>query len=151
MQNNLNRWYDGITGRWLSQDPSGFAGGDANLYRYCANSPTDGTDPTGLGGGGTNYNRFPNTHPKGTPQQRLAWAKAVSENLKKDAETNRNLGYFEVGVVSFLAACIVPPMEAGGNTMDYIGEQMYPSIDREYNERIDKANKLLRDAEAAAK
>ena len=35
--------------------------------------------------------------------------------------------------------------------MDYIGEQMYPSIDREYNERIDKANKLLRDAEAAAK
>ena len=33
LQNNLNRWYDVITGRWLSQDPIGFAGGDGNLYR----------------------------------------------------------------------------------------------------------------------
>jgi hypothetical protein len=27
--------------------PLGYAGGDANLYRYCGNGPTDGTDPTG--------------------------------------------------------------------------------------------------------
>jgi len=48
LQNNLNRWYDSQTGRWISQDPIGFAGGDANLYRYVGNSPTNATDPSGL-------------------------------------------------------------------------------------------------------
>ncbi len=48
LQNNLNRWYDAATGRWLSEDPIGFAGGDANLYRYCGNSPAGSIDPDGL-------------------------------------------------------------------------------------------------------
>jgi RHS repeat-associated protein len=42
------RWYDPATGRWVSEDPSGFGGGDQNLYRYCGNGPTDAVDPTGL-------------------------------------------------------------------------------------------------------
>ncbi|HEY4310194.1 MAG TPA: RHS repeat-associated core domain-containing protein [Pirellulales bacterium] len=41
------RWYDPETGRFLSQDPTGFAAGDANLYRYVDNSPTNFVDPTG--------------------------------------------------------------------------------------------------------
>src|SRR5208283_1618081 len=40
--------YDPTTGRWLSQDPIGFFGGDPNLYRYTGNDPTNATDPTGL-------------------------------------------------------------------------------------------------------
>jgi RHS repeat-associated protein len=48
LQNNLNRWYDSSTGRWISQDPIGFAGGDANLYRYVGNKSTMATDPSGL-------------------------------------------------------------------------------------------------------
>ena len=48
LQNNLNRWYDAGTGRWMSQDPIGFAAGDANVYRYCGNEPIDSTDPQGL-------------------------------------------------------------------------------------------------------
>ena len=35
-------------GRWLSQDPIGFAAGDANLYRYVGNGATNAVDPTGL-------------------------------------------------------------------------------------------------------
>ncbi len=35
-------------GRWLSQDPIGFDGGDENLYRYVLNGPLRHTDPTGL-------------------------------------------------------------------------------------------------------
>jgi RHS repeat-associated protein len=50
LQNNLNRWLDPATGRWISQDPIGFAAGDANLYRYVGNSPTNFVDPTGLYG-----------------------------------------------------------------------------------------------------
>ncbi len=42
------RYYDPSTGRFISQDPSSFGGGDTNLYRYVGNAPTDGTDPTGL-------------------------------------------------------------------------------------------------------
>jgi RHS repeat-associated protein len=48
LQYNGARWYDPASGRWLSPDPSGFGGGDANLYRYAGNDPTDATDPSGL-------------------------------------------------------------------------------------------------------
>ena len=47
LQNNLNRWYDAATGRWISQDPIGFDGDDTNVYRYCCNSPTNTKDPSG--------------------------------------------------------------------------------------------------------
>ena len=50
LQNNLHRWYDPVVGRWASEDPIGFAAGDANLYRYVGNGPTNGVDPTGLEG-----------------------------------------------------------------------------------------------------
>lgn len=40
--------YDPAVGRFLSEDPLGFAAGDTNLQRYVSNSPTNHTDPTGL-------------------------------------------------------------------------------------------------------
>jgi RHS repeat-associated protein len=46
LQNNGNRWYDGKTGRWLSEDPIGFLGG-LNLYEYVGDAPLRGVDPTG--------------------------------------------------------------------------------------------------------
>jgi RHS repeat-associated protein len=48
LQYNRGRWYDPVTGRWTSQDPMGFGAGDANLYRYVGNDPTNETDPSGL-------------------------------------------------------------------------------------------------------
>lgn len=48
LQNNLNRWYDASVGRWISEDPIGFAGGDANLSRYVGNGATNWVDPNGL-------------------------------------------------------------------------------------------------------
>ncbi len=48
LQWNLNRWYDPGVGRWLSEDPIGFGGGDPNLYRYVGNGPGMGVDPDGL-------------------------------------------------------------------------------------------------------
>jgi|GEM_PF-3188354 len=47
LQNNLNRWYDARVGRWLSEDPVGFAAGDGNLYRYVANETLWISDPSG--------------------------------------------------------------------------------------------------------
>ncbi len=42
------RHYDGETGRWLSKDPIGFAGGDTNLYGYVMQDPINLVDPMGL-------------------------------------------------------------------------------------------------------
>jgi hypothetical protein len=39
--------YDPSIGRWLQEDPIGFAAGDPNLYRYVGNDPLNNTDPTG--------------------------------------------------------------------------------------------------------
>ncbi|MFN2375668.1 MAG: RHS repeat-associated core domain-containing protein, partial [Candidatus Binatia bacterium] len=41
------RYYDPASGRFLSEDPIGFSGGDANLYRYAGNNPVNWTDPSG--------------------------------------------------------------------------------------------------------
>ena len=43
------RWYDPVTGRWLSKDPIGLSGG-LNLYVFCGNDPVNGSDPYGLTG-----------------------------------------------------------------------------------------------------
>ena len=44
---NHARYYDAVLGRFVSQDPKGFAAGDTNLYRYVGNESTVGTDPSG--------------------------------------------------------------------------------------------------------
>ncbi|MGA7496562.1 MAG: RHS repeat-associated core domain-containing protein [Isosphaeraceae bacterium] len=48
LQYNQARYYDPATGRWTTEDPIGFAGGDTNLYLYVGNDPTNATDPSGL-------------------------------------------------------------------------------------------------------
>jgi uncharacterized protein RhaS with RHS repeats len=42
------RNYSPSTGRFLSEDPIGFAGKDSNLYRYVENNSVSHTDPNGL-------------------------------------------------------------------------------------------------------
>ena len=51
MNNYLNRWYDSRIGKWLSDDPLGFAAGDTNLARYVGNTSSMMIDPLGLTGG----------------------------------------------------------------------------------------------------
>jgi hypothetical protein len=40
--------YSPSLGRWMQQDPLGYAAGDSNLYRYVGNEPVNITDPIGL-------------------------------------------------------------------------------------------------------
>ncbi|MEM1159397.1 MAG: RHS repeat-associated core domain-containing protein [Pseudomonadota bacterium] len=42
------RTYDPVAGRFLQDDPIGFAAGDTNLYAYTWNDPVNWTDPSGL-------------------------------------------------------------------------------------------------------
>jgi len=57
------RWYDANIGRFISEDPIGFRGGDINLYGYVENDPINMTDPTGLIGLYT----YPNGRLRGSP------------------------------------------------------------------------------------
>ena len=42
------RYYDATVGRFISEDPTGFDGGDVNLYAYVAGNPIIFIDPLGL-------------------------------------------------------------------------------------------------------
>lgn len=42
------RYYDATIGRFISEDPIGFAGDSSNVYRYVHNEPTKYVDPSGL-------------------------------------------------------------------------------------------------------
>ena len=44
------RYYDPLNGRFISEDPLGFDGGDVNLYVYSGNNPVLLVDPWGLSG-----------------------------------------------------------------------------------------------------
>jgi RHS repeat-associated protein len=50
LQWNINRWYDAKVGRWVSEDPIGFKGGDGNLYRYVVSNVNALLDVNGLTG-----------------------------------------------------------------------------------------------------
>ncbi len=59
-KNDRARFYNSQTGRFISEDPLGFAGGP-NLYSYVRNNPIRITDPRGLQGcdpsaGAANFN-----------------------------------------------------------------------------------------------
>jgi RHS repeat-associated protein len=41
------RWYYANLGRFISEDPIGFAGGDFNLFEYVWSNPQNFTDPKG--------------------------------------------------------------------------------------------------------
>jgi len=43
----MNRWYDPLSGRWISRDPAGLEGGE-NAYEFCDGNPLTFVDPSGL-------------------------------------------------------------------------------------------------------
>ncbi len=60
------RYYSPQLGRFISQDPSGFAAGDSNLYRFVGNHPTYATDPTGLYEGGSAFTQGTGSYGSGS-------------------------------------------------------------------------------------
>jgi RHS repeat-associated protein len=48
LQYNRARWYDPSIGRFISEDPIGFGGGDVNVYNYVKGNAINRTDPLGL-------------------------------------------------------------------------------------------------------
>jgi RHS repeat-associated protein len=74
------RHYDPKTGRFLSRDPIGFAGGDMNLPRYVLNNPVIYRDPWGLWGedvhsgiGNPNYGTYTWARQVALSSQQATW------------------------------------------------------------------------------
>lgn len=87
------RYYDPITGRWLSNDPIGISGG-LNQYVFCANNPVNFTDPMGLcEGEGPNYSGWGNTYGFAAGAELFGIGNAVAI-----------LGFPEVGPLSVVGA-----------------------------------------------
>jgi RHS repeat-associated protein len=53
LQFNRARYYNPTWGRFISEDPQGFAAGDPSLYRYVQDAPITAVDPVGLDSGGS--------------------------------------------------------------------------------------------------
>ena len=68
LQYNRARYYDAGVGRWISEDPLGFAAGDANVGRYVRSKTTGARDPSGLQDPRDPYHPAPG-FPR-TPEQR---------------------------------------------------------------------------------
>jgi RHS repeat-associated protein len=87
LQNNHNRWYDPRVGRWLSNDPIGFAAGDVNLQRYVNNGPTNAVDPSGLAA--NDHHWFPTRKP--LMDDLISKCGAIFEALEWSMEQFHNL------------------------------------------------------------
>ena len=84
---HLNRWFDPEIGKWISEDPIGFAGGDMNISRYVANRVLSLIDPDGL-----DAEALPATNGAGSGEQQEDEVKLVRDllhesNLQKIGDT----------------------------------------------------------------
>ncbi len=83
-------------GRWMTQDPIGFKGGDYNLYRYVNNRPTVLVDPSGM------KCPPPNIHDDwGT------WVDCASSQLKECKDDCAHAISFNICIVYILDYCCI--------------------------------------------
>lgn len=88
------RYYDPMEGRFISQDPIGFARGDVNLYGYVENNPVNWVDPWGLFQFGTRpLQGFPMSMSLGNSNLSLTHENGFYDD-------GRNVGYFPTGIGS---------------------------------------------------
>jgi RHS repeat-associated protein len=80
------RWYDGNVGRFVSEDPIGFGGGDVNLFGYVRNRPLKHRDPRGLDDADREWeDRFKPRGPNYNP-----WHYSHNEGADNPVEPNSN-------------------------------------------------------------
>ena len=113
---NLNaRWYNPSVGRFINEDPTGFRGGDTDLYRYVNNNPMTMVDPTGLRGSDIgNYQGI-------SLLDVASSAASVSVNLASLTKgTLNSLGFEETGTLNLYSGKWATPlaMEASGYTIN---------------------------------
>ncbi|HZR33296.1 MAG TPA: RHS repeat-associated core domain-containing protein [Terriglobales bacterium] len=140
------RYYSPTYGRFLAQDPIGFAGG-INLYGYAGNDPIDFTDPFGLkpkipacppwavqcplppGSPRPDPKQQKKDYDKCINDQRVQLAHAMKNAADNAAEALRNHPNFgEMPESPSLGDALMPLVGTIGDTSDFCHEQ-FPLVD----------------------
>ncbi len=106
------RWYDAQIGRFISEDPIGFAGGDVNMYGYVKNNPLNKKDPLGLQDTDTIILNSPPFSTPPPPTSRLGAKEmgfqAESRNFPKTGLPNDpNIDPYSGGYRHCVSACVL--------------------------------------------
>jgi RHS repeat-associated protein len=109
-----NRWYDPQTGRFLTQDPIGLAGG-VNLYAYAGNNPIAFGDPFGL---------CPHSPCKDPPPAPARNGPSISELSQQEEFLRRNAVL--LAIAPFLGGVLEAAEESAGNIESQAEEGIAP-------------------------
>ncbi|WP_432735849.1 RHS repeat domain-containing protein [Maridesulfovibrio sp. FT414] len=88
------REYDPATGRFTCPDPLGYAGGDVDVYGYCADDPVNFVDRVGLKKR-SEINHDSNISTKHKPQRSVVESQTVELNQSRSEERRRKDKYPE--------------------------------------------------------
>ncbi|AXL50736.1 YD repeat protein [Paraburkholderia caffeinilytica] len=79
-----NRYYSPQTGRFISEDPIGWASGQTNAYAYVNGNPVSNSDPYGLAPGDKWYGYNDRTFQRWAHGEKAIMGRAPNENFTKD-------------------------------------------------------------------
>ena len=102
------RFYDPGVGRFISEDPSGFAGGDTNLFRYVGNDPLDRVDPSGLTAKWAGYGGKGSVPAAGWGAYGLLASGAISPANSFTGKSERGVPFVEFLVTRSSSGAITP-------------------------------------------
>ncbi|AFY40222.1 RHS repeat-associated core domain protein [[Leptolyngbya] sp. PCC 7376] len=112
------RYYDAAIGRFINEDPIGFASGDVNLFRYVNNSPLNYVDPSGL---------FTETYPPNSLPNPINWLRggaAFVKNVAPVALKGVAQGSAAVAPFLFLPGGLLNPRATSDSVVpDFIREE----------------------------
>jgi RHS repeat-associated protein len=95
------RYYSPCTGRFISEDPLGFGGGDENLYGYVFDNPTNLSDPSGMqtgnSGSGNGSGNAPSLAGRYFSPEQCA---AIQEILRRERKYGTAIAAIKSGVSS---------------------------------------------------
>jgi RHS repeat-associated protein len=91
LYNYRARYYYAFVGGFIGEDPLGFGAGDANLYRYVGNGPTNDSDALGLQRPGQPPNPAPAPNPGTAPPGQPANPTTGSNNAQQQQQQQQQL------------------------------------------------------------
>ncbi len=136
------RYFDAETGRFISEDPIGFAGGDLNLYAYVQNNPILFVDPSGLDTWGIGFSfTFTIFNHSSTFGAQYVWDdkgnSGITGTVGYGPGVSRNFGSTAAGVIDFSqtnAETIYQLSGAGGQTGGGIFEGLGGQLEINYSD-----------------
>ncbi|MEW5743936.1 MAG: C1 family peptidase [Nitrospirota bacterium] len=117
------RYYDPQVGRFISEDPIGFDGGDINLYQYVGANPVNFTDPSGLLPNVDPNKPFDRFNPNNLKDNSKA-INALKNTLDKIKFVNKAIEWTEKTILKGAAAKLL-----GATT--YLGILLHPDVANE--------------------